>query len=424
MGSGPVRLEIGNKITLLAEEIPHFYSFSFGLFINSGSRDETVRDNGITHLIEHMLFKGTERKSSFEIMKKIEALGGAFDAFTTKENVVIMSRFLHEHLAEIFDLIAEMLLESSFSADGLEREKGVILEELKTQLDDPEEYVFDLLFEALYAPHLLGYPIAGRADSVKPMIREDITGYFQRFLAQRFVVAIAGKYDLDLLVRKVTDRFGSLSYAPNQRTMPGAHHSVFKVDKRDEISQVYVAIGRESIPYNDPKRYPFAIMNTAFGGGMSSRLFQNMREKAGLVYSVSSMFEFYEDIGLSVIYFVTDKENLRKCFEVLSSVLRGVQGEGFATEELETARSFIKGNLLLGLESSTTRMTRLGRNEVLTRRIEPVEETLAQIDRVSLEDMNAVSREAIQPETFCVAAVGPIDENELKGLYNEILLKP
>jgi predicted Zn-dependent peptidase len=183
-------------------------------------------------------------------------------------------------------------------------------------------------------------------------------------------------------------------------------------------------MGRESIAYNDPRRYPFAIMNTAFGGGMSSRLFQEMREKAGLVYSVSSMFEFYEDIGLSVIYFVTDKENLKKCFEVLDAVLRGAQSDGFTSEELETARSYIRGNLLLGLESSTTRMTRLGRNEVLTRCVESVDETLALIDRVSLDDMNAVSREAIRPGTFCVAAVGPIEQGELEDLYRGTLLRP
>ncbi len=423
MASGPVRLEIGKKITLLAESIPHFYSFSLGLFINSGSRDETLTDNGITHLIEHMLFKGTERRSSFEIMKKIEALGGAFDAFTTKENVVIVSRFLDEHLIEIFDLIAEMLLESSFSADGLEREKGVVLEEIKTQLDDPEDYVFDLLFEALFDPSSLSYPISGRADSLKPMTREHLTGYYRQLLAQRFVIALAGRFDLDSLVKHVERRFGGLAYEPRARTVPAGNASVFRVQKRSDLSQVHIVLGQTSIPYQDPRRFALAIMNSAFGGGMSSRLFQNMREKEGLVYNVQSMFEFYHDVGLSAVYFVTDKENVPKCLAVLGRVFDETLNQGFQQEEVETARSFIRGNLLLGLESSTTRMTRLGRNEVLTGRVETVEEMIGKIDAVDLVQVNSAARDSLRPSQFCVTGVGPIEETELKDMYNKIVNK-
>lgn len=283
MENQTTRLAINDKITLLAEHIPHFYSFSLGLFINAGSRDETYEESGITHLVEHMLFKGTQRQTSFEIMKRIEALGGSFDAFTTKENVVILTRFLSEHLIEIFDLISEILLESTFDAEGLEREKNVVLEELKSQFDDPEDYVFELLFDAIFAPSAFGYPISGREESLKLINREKITDFYKKFLSPRFVVAIAGRFELDSLVSRINDGIRNLPYASVPRKNPAVNRSVFRVQKRQEISQVYVALGMGGPPYKDMRRFPLALLNSAFGGSMSSRLFQSMREKEGRV---------------------------------------------------------------------------------------------------------------------------------------------
>ncbi|MEO0225579.1 MAG: pitrilysin family protein [candidate division WOR-3 bacterium] len=423
MANGTVHLKISDKITLLAEFIPHFYSFALGFFINSGSRDEEYQESGITHLIEHMLFKGTGRRSALEIVKRIEALGGSFDAFTSKENVIILCRFLTEHLTEIFDLIAELLLESSFDPENLEKEKAVVLEELKTQLDDPEDFVFDQLFDLLLSPHPFSYPISGREESLRTIDREKITGFYKNFLAQRFVIAIAGNFNLDHLLNRINDRFQGLAYKPRVRTTPRVNHSVIKVQRRSELSQVYVALGSGAEPYRNPERYPMSIFNTAFGGAMSSRLFQSMREQEGLVYNVQSLVEMHEDCGFFSVYFVTDKDKLKKSFLTLASVFKALQSQGFEASEVETARSYIKGNLLLSLEQSTSRMLRLGRNELLTGTIEPVEVTLKNLDNVSLENVNRLIEKYIRPQDICLSVVGPSEEEAVRELWNSAVLQ-
>ena len=320
-------------------------------------------------------------------------------------------------------MITEILLESSFDADGLEREKGVVIEELKSQLDDPEDYVFELLFQALLEPHPFSYPISGREASLKLLSREKITDFYKNFLAQRFVVAIAGNFDLDSLVSRIGSQIRGQPFKSLPRAVPSINRSIFKVQKRSEISQVYVGLGQGAVPYKNLERFPLAIFNTAFGGAMSSRLFQSMREKEGLVYNVQSLTELYEDCGLFGIYFVTDKDKLQRCFEILASVFKSARDQGFQKEEIETARSYIKGNLLLSLENSTTRMMRIGRNEVLTGQLEPIETTLKYIDSVDLEQVNSLIKKYINPQDTCLAAVGPIEEEKIRDLWNNIVLK-
>ena len=272
-----------------------------------------------------MLFKGTSNKSSLDIVKFIEGLGGAFEAYTTKENLVIITKFLSEHATDVFNLIAELLLESKIVQKELVKEKSVILEEIKSSNEDPGDYVFDLLFKALFPDHAIGRAIAGTKRSVKQIDIKKTKKHYRRLLTKDIVIAISGNFDQKKIQKLAADKFGQLRAIKTKRRKPGSQCSSIIVQRRKDISQVHVAFGLPGVAFTSPLRYRFSIMNTAFGGGMSSRLFQGLREKEGLVYNVQSFLDFYSDCGLSGFYFVCDKANLKGVAKQLKAIFIDLQ---------------------------------------------------------------------------------------------------
>ncbi|MBA7481471.1 putative zinc protease [subsurface metagenome] len=400
--------------------MPKFYSFSLGFFINCGSRDEPPKDSGITHLIEHMLFKGTSQKSSLDIVKLIEGLGGSFDAYTTKENLIIITKFLSEHMIRVFNLIAELLLESKIAEKEMVKEKSVILEEIKSNNEDPGDYVFDLFFKSLFQNHSMGLPIAGTEESVKKIDAKKTKIHYRELLKKEIVVAVSGNFDSKEILKLTEKRFGHLDADPVKRTKPEGYCSKLVVQRRNEISQVHLVFGVPGVEYTSPWRYRFSILNTAFGGGMSSRLFQGLREKEGLVYNVQSFIDLYSDCGISGFYFVCDKNNLKRVAKQLKTIFSEIHKNGFSKDEIELAKTYLSGNLLLSLESSTNRMLRLGREMSYLKKTNSIDDIIKRIRTVNEKQINELITEYLNPKKYTIAAIGPISEKEVEDIFRSI----
>lgn len=409
--------QISPSVVLVSEQIPKFYSFSLGIFINCGSRDEAKATNGITHLIEHMLFKGTSQKSSFEIVKYIEGLGGSFDAYTTKENLIIITRFLSEHLADVFNLITELLLESKFDEKDMEKEKSVILEEIKTNDEDPADFVFDLFFKALFPDHTMGMPIAGNKQTLGTMDAAQAKAHYDTILKKKLIIAACGNYNHNKLKDLALQKFGEKAIAEEQRTPPYGARGTTLIQTKKEISQVHCVFGVPGMPYTSPLRYQFSILNSAFGGGMSSRLFQGLREQEGLVYNVQSFVDLYSDCGVSGFYFTCDKKNLVGVAKQLKTIFNDLNTNGFGKDETELAKTYLSGNLLLSLESSTNRMLRFGREMTNLGKVNTIDTIIQNIREIKVEDLNRLRADYLDPRNYVIAAVGPVTETEINDIF-------
>ncbi len=368
-----------------------------------------------------MLFKGTSKKSSFEIVKFIEGLGGSFDAYTSKENLVIITKFLSEHLNNVFGLICELLFESKIEQEEFNKEKKVILEEIKTGRDDPQEHIFDLFFKSLFPKHPIGRPIAGTVESVKNINLRMTRAHYHRLLKRKITIAISGNFDHHRLIELAEKKFSSRKFLQRERKGPIYQRGKIIVQPRDEISQVHFIFGLPGLPFSSPKRYQLSIMNTAFGGGMSSRLFQGLREEIGLVYNVQSFLDMYEDCGVIGFYFACDKKNLPRITKRLKKIFQDIKENGFKREEVELAKTYLSGNLLLSLESSTNRMLRLARSMIYLNRIKPISEVIKEIRAVSTEQINELSKQYLNPASYTVAAIGPIDKKEAAQIQEAII---
>lgn len=367
-----------------------------------------------------MLFKGTSQKSSLDIVKLIEGLGGSFDAYTTKENLVIVTKFLSEHIARVFNLITELLLESKVAQEDLTKEKAVILEEIKSNIEDPGDYVFDLFFKALFYDHPMGLPIAGTEESLKKIDAERTKIHYQELLKKELAIAVSGNFDYGEVSDLTKKSFRHLGMHKARRVRPEGHYGEVTVQKRNEISQVHCVFGIQGVPYKSPLRYRFSILNTAFGGGMSSRLFQALREKEGLVYNVQAFIDLYSDCGVSGFYFICDKKNLKKVAKQLQLIFMDIHKNGFNKEEIELAKTYLSGNLLLSLESSSNRMLRLGRELSHLKKVNSIDEVLKQIRAVDETQINELITDYLDLKKYTIAAIGPVQKKEIEDIFRSI----
>lgn len=367
-----------------------------------------------------MLFKGTSQKSSLEIIKLIEGLGGSFDAYTTKENLMIIAKFLSEHVTVIFDLISEILLESKIADEELSKEKSVVMEEIKSNNEDPGEYVFDLFYKSLFPNHSMGLPIAGSKKSVDMISVGKTRNYYRELLKKKMVIAVSGNFDCKKILDLVQTKFSSSELRHNERIKPDGQCGNIMVQNKKEISQVHFVFGNSGVGYPSPLRYPLSILNTSFGGGMSSRLFQGLREQHGLVYNVQSFQDFYSDCGISGFYFVCDKDNLKDVARELKNIFREIHNGGLNKEEIELAKTYLSGNLLLSLETSTNRMLRLGREMLYLKEVIPIDDTIERIRSLDVSEINGLIKEYLNPKKYTVAAIGPIEKKEVKDILKSI----
>lgn len=367
------------------------------------------------------MFKGTAKRSSLEIVKLIEGLGGSFDAYTTKENLIILTKFLSEHLATVLNLILEILLESKFAPRDLVKEKSVVLEEIKTDEDDPADRVFEILFQEMFPNHGLGWPIAGTRASVQRIAHDNALTQYREILDRDMVIAVSGNFDAAEIAGIAHRRFRRYHRHNPPRKPPDYGPPTIRVYRKKDISQVHVVFAIPTFAYQSPRRRPMFLLNGALGGGMSSRLFQGLRESAGLVYDVHSFLDFFTDCGLLGFYFVCDKKNLMPIAVQLKKIFRDLYRNGFHREEIEIAKTYLTGNIMLSMESSTTRMMRLGRELIYLKKVSSTSEAVRDLRATGVSEVNQLNRDFLDLKKYSVCAVGPVIQKDIQDLFNAVV---
>jgi predicted Zn-dependent peptidase len=405
---------LSNGVRILTESLPQAYSVSVGIWVDTGSRDERAEEHGISHFIEHMIFKGTQRRTALDIAREMDALGGLSNAFTSKEQTCYYTRVLEKHLPQALDILLDIFLHSQFDPQELERERQVILQEIGMVEDTPDEYIHVLLNEAAYDGDPLARDILGTPQTIQAIDRGKIFDYLERtYTADKIVVAAAGPVDHDAFVNLTAPALNALPPCPDsrERTDPLLHHRSQGVAK--ELEQVHLAWAAPAPADNDPRRYTAALFNVVMGGNMSSRLFQEVREKRGLAYSIYSFHSPYRRTGLWGICTAVAPEKVDQALEVIGGELRRVKTEGLSLKELEAAKEYARGGLLLGAESTENRMNRIAKNELIFGRELPLEEVLAAVSKVTVADVLSLAEEILQGDRCCLVSLGPVDPSKL-----------
>jgi predicted Zn-dependent peptidase len=402
-----VRDVLDNGLRLITERIDHVRSATVGVWLTRGSRDETEALGGISHFVEHMLFKGTGSRSAEDIAQSIDSLGGHLDAFTAKEYASYYIKVLDEHLSVAWDILSDIVLDPAFRADDIEREKKVILEEIKMVEDTPDDLVHELFTQGLWQGHALGRPILGTPETVAALDRATLFDFFHRtYVAPNLVIAAVGNVEHDQVRDLVMQRFGRLPAVPSARgdLPPGVVPQVIVRDK--DLEQSHVCIGVGGYPQNHDDRYSSYVLNTVLGGSMSSRLFQNVREKRGLAYAVFSSLAAYRDAGALTVYAGCANDVVAELVGLVVDEVRGMKA-GLPEIELRRAKDHLKGSLMLSLESTSSRMSNLARQEIYFDRQYGLDETLAGIEAVTADDIGRVAQELFSNGSLGATVLGP-----------------
>jgi len=388
--------------------MPHVRSVSVGVWVGVGSRCETPEQNGICHFIEHMLFKGSQNRSAEQIARSVDSIGGNLDAFTAKELVSFNTKVLDEHLPLAFDVLSDLVLNPLFKLEDIQKEKGVILEELKMEEDNPEYLVHEIFSSNFWTGHALGKSILGTKDSIARFDRGMIEEFWRRYyVPSNIAITAAGHLEHDELVELVSKYFAALpeSEAVVRGAAPATHARVTIRNKRS-LEQVHVCLGVPSYPLTHEKRFPIYVLNVLLGGGMSSRLFQKIRERLGLAYAVFSELSLYRDTGCLIVYAGTSAKTVRRVVECTLEEFRALKAEEVPAEELRRAKDHLKGSLMLSLESTSSRMSNLARQELYFGRFFGLDEMLQGIERVTAEAVAAVARELFDPSRIALTVLG------------------
>ncbi len=405
------RQKLSNGLTVITEQMQHIRSASIGVWLQTGSRDEAPEWNGISHFIEHMVFKGTKNRTAEEIAREVDSIGGNMDAFTAKECICFNVKVLDEHVPTALDIVSDLVLHPVFDVSDIARERGVILEEIKMDEDNPDYLVHEIFTQNFWKDHPLGKPILGTKETVKRFERQPILeAYAHRFAPGNIIVSAAGNLDHDQFVALVNRHFEHMKPMPN-----GFHSSVPKIVSRiilrnkKALEQVQLCIGVPAHPIAHEKRHAGYILNTLLGGGMSSRLFQNIRERQGLAYSIYADLNPYRDTGCLAVYAGTSLASAAKVVQSVVSEFRKLKSEPVPEEELRRAKAQLKGSLMLSLESSTSRMSNLARQEMYFERFYDLDELIARIEAVTAEDLTVMANDFFKTESIAVTALGNLN---------------
>lgn len=416
------RTVLGNGVRILCEEIKSVQSVAIGIWVAAGSRYEEEAEQGISHFLEHMFFKGTQKRSALDIAQSLESVGGQLNAFTTKEYTCYYARVLKEHYPLAVDVLFDMLLNSKFDPEDISKEQKVILEEINMYEDSPDETVHDLFAQAIWDGHSLGRPVLGSKKSVSDITREDLLGYIERrYQPSRLIISVAGHTTPEETLSLLKPRLETLASRPydSHSGPPQCHSQVKIIEKPTE--QVQICLGVPAFSLNDERIYALQILNNVLGGGISSRLFQTIRENRGLAYTVYSYHSGYHDSGLLAIYAGTGPQSTKDVINMALGEVADIKAHGISDSELKRAQDQIRGSLILGQESVTSHMSRLGRTEVTHERVVTVEEVIERISSVRLEDVADVAKEVFAPDRLSLACIGPIKQGEIEQI--EALVK-
>jgi predicted Zn-dependent peptidase len=425
LGGTVRRTVLPSGLRILTEAVPAMRSVSFGVWVGVGSRDETRTLSGVSHFLEHLLFKGTRRRSALDISAAIEAVGGETNAFTTKEYTCYYARVLDADLPLAIDVMCDLVVDSVLAQSDVETERGVILEEIAMHDDEPGDEVHDLFAEAIYGDHPLGRLISGTVDTISPMTRRQIqTFYHRRYRPESIVVAAAGNLDHALVVKLVREAFArsgrsESSSEPQPRrdgaARPPKQRSGRALVRDKDTEQAHVVLGGAGIARDDDRRFALAVLNNCLGGGMSSRLFQEIREKRGLAYSVYSYTTQYADSGCFGVYAGCAPGKVDEVLALTRDELARVAANGVTAEEVARGKGMFKGGLVLGLEDTGSRMTRLGKGELLYDELLSVDDILARVDAVTVDEIREIAAQVLGGPAS-LAVIGPFLDHDFGDL--------
>jgi predicted Zn-dependent peptidase len=414
VSEGYRRSVLPNGIRVITERMPHVRSVAVGVWVETGSRHESESRGGMSHLIEHLVFKGTATRTAEDVARTMDSVGGQMDAFTTKEHTCFYVQVLDEHLPLAVDLLTDILLHPLFNAEELEREKSVVLQEIKMVEDTPDDVIHDLFAAQVWAGHPLGRPILGTRDAVAGFGRDTILSHFtEEYVPPRIIIAVAGNLTHD----QVLDLFGrgfngfKRDALEHRDARPVLTPSVNIVHK--SLEQVHVVMGFPGLAHAARERYALFLLNDVIGGSMSSRLFQEIRERQGLAYSIHSGAQAFLDTGVLYLYAATDAGNFSKVLKSVLKEIRELKKTGVTAEELKRAKDHLKGSLMLSLESTSSRMNRLAKQEMHLGSFLTMDSMLASIDGVRHEEVQALVSELLDEEQLALTTLGPLDRRNL-----------
>lgn len=405
-----------NGLTIIGEEIPYVKSISLGVWINAGSRIEDEEISGVSHFIEHMLFKGTRNRTSKQIASEIDNLGGQINAFTSKECTCYYVKLLDSHIDIGIDVLSDMILNSKFNEDDLDKERSVIIEELKMYEDSPEDLAYDLLTENIYKHDPLGMNIIGTEESLKRLNREKLLDYFNKYyVPNNSVIAISGNFNFDEIINKIEEKFKVWKKRDVNVDIKKAEFKSCFLTKNKDIEQVNLAMSLEAVPIESDKEvYALAVINTVFGGSISSRLFQKIREEKGLVYSIYSSQSLYRKCGELGIFASMSNEHLKEVYESIIEEIKIIKKYYLTDQEIKESKEQLKGSYILGLESTSSRMMSIGRALLLNNKVESTDDILKSIDNVDRETVKIVIDKIFNLDKLGVCIVGrDVEENKL-----------
>jgi len=400
-----------NGVRVISETMPHVRSVSVGLWVGIGSRRETAEQNGLSHFIEHMVFKGTTKRSAEDIARSVDSIGGNLDAFTSKELVCFNTKVLDEHLPLAFDVLSDLVLNPLFREEDMAKEKGVILEELKMDEDNPDYLVHEIFSSNFWKDHPLGKPILGTRETVKRFDRSMMERYYSdAYSPANLVITAAGNLTHQMLANLAGDYFSGMKPRdPMAPERPPQTHARVALRNKKALEQVHVCLGVPSYPLPHEDRFTCYVLNTLLGGGMSSRLFQNIRERQGLAYAVFSELNPYRDTGCLSIYAGTSIETVGKVIESILREFQTLKQERITDEELRRAKDHLKGSLMLSLESTSSRMSNLARQEMYFHRFFTLDELVESIEAVTAEDVQRIAQTFFDQKHIGLTVLGNLN---------------
>ena len=398
-----------NGLTIFTEAMPTVRSISIGIWLRTGSRHERAAENGISHFLEHMVFKGTEHRTAEEIARAADSIGGHLDAFTGKECTNFSIKVLDEHLPRAFDMLSDLVKNPLFRSEHISKESQVIQEEIKMVEDTPDDLVHEIFTQTYWRDHALGRPILGTRHTVGSFNRQRLFRYFRRrYTPNNMLVTAAGNLEHSRIVDLAGREFGGLPAGPPMSEGPApVPHPNIKLRRKKNLEQVHLCVGAPAYPQSHEKRFACYILNTVLGGGMSSRLFQNIREKRGLAYAVFSALSSFRDTGCLSVYAGTSKESARQVVQLILEEFCRLKSEPISVEELQRAKDYLKGSLLLSLESTASRMSNLARQEMYFGRFISLDEIASRVDAVTAEEVQEVARKFFTPEDLAITVLSP-----------------
>ena len=410
-----------NGIRVVSEIIPHVRSVSLGIWVNVGARDESPGQGGISHFIEHMLFKGTKKRSARDIAIEMDSMGGELNAFTSKEGTTYYVKVLDEHLPKAVELLSDIFHNSVFDEKEIERERKVIVEEIKMVEDTPDDLVHEMFYETVWKGSPLGRPVLGTKKSVRSVTRDDFVSFMKRrYTPSEIVISAAGKFDRDRLLEMLEARFGGRKgRRDNSKKEPASFTAGVNVQAR-KLEQTHICLGVEALPYSHPDRFGMYALNTVIGSSMSSRLFQEIRERHALAYSVYSYLTSLKDTGLFVVYAGVSPSRAPQVVRLILKELKKVKSAGIGADELKKVKDQMKGNMVLGMENTYNRMSQLAKQEMYLGRRYTLDDMLEQVERVDMALVDRLFGEAFIGRPMAMTALGPVDKHALVAEMQEL----